>query len=216
MRIAENWKDYKIIDTSSGDKLESWGGKVLVRPDPQIIWKSPKRSDLWTKADGIYHRSSKGGGEWEYRKRLPESWNIGYKNLKFIIRPTGFKHTGLFPEQAVNWDFMADKIRNAGREIKVLNLFAYTGGATLACPKQVQAFHTLTHPRAWCSGQERTPLCQGFPISLFAGLWTIAKSSFSVRYAVARPMTLSLWILRPTAEDLAERYGSLKIVSMTL
>lgn len=115
MRIAENWKDYKIIDTSSGDKLESWGGKVLVRPDPQIIWKSPKRSDLWTKADGIYHRSSKGGGEWEYRKRLPESWNIGYKNLKFIIRPTGFKHTGLFPEQAVNWDFMADKIRNAGR-----------------------------------------------------------------------------------------------------
>lgn len=128
MRIAENWKDYKIIDTSSGDKLESWGGKVLVRPDPQIIWKSPKRSDLWTKADGIYHRSSKGGGEWEYRKRLPESWNIGYKNLKFIIRPTGFKHTGLFPEQAVNWDFMADKIRNAGREIKVLNLFAYTGG----------------------------------------------------------------------------------------
>lgn len=114
-------------------KLESWGGKVLVRPDPQIIWKSPKRSDLWTKADGIYHRSSKGGGEWEYRKRLPESWNIGYKNLKFIIRPMGFKHTGLFPEQAVNWDFMADKIRNADREIKVLNLFAYTGGATLAC-----------------------------------------------------------------------------------
>ena len=133
MRIAENWKDYKIIDTSSGDKLESWGGKVLVRPDPQIIWKSPKRSDLWTKADGIYHRSSKGGGEWEYRKRLPENWNICYKNLKFIIRPTGFKHTGLFPEQAVNWDFMSDKIRNADREIKVLNLFAYTGGATLAC-----------------------------------------------------------------------------------
>ena len=132
MRIAENWKDYKIIDTSSGDKLERWGGKVLVRPDPQIIWKSPKRSDLWTKADGIYHRSSKGGGEWEYKKRLPESWNIGYKNLKFIIRPTGFKHTGLFPEQAVNWDFMADKIRNAGREIKVLNLFAYTGGATVS------------------------------------------------------------------------------------
>lgn len=135
MRIAENWKDYKIIDTSSGDKLESWGGKVLVRPDPQIIWKSPKRSDLWTKADGIYHRSSKGGGEWEYRKRLPESWNIGYKNLKFIIRPTGFKHTGLFPEQATNWDWFSKKIHEAkksGRDVKVLNLFAYTGGATLA------------------------------------------------------------------------------------
>lgn len=133
MRIADNWQDYKIIDTSDGDKLESWGGKTLVRPDPQIIWKTPRKTDLWDKADAVYHRSSKGGGEWEYRKRLPESWNISYGDLKFIIRPTGFKHTGLFPEQAVNRDFMADKIRSAGREIKVLNLFAYTGGATLAC-----------------------------------------------------------------------------------
>lgn len=133
MRIADKWKDYKIIDTSSGDKLESWGGKILVRPDPQIIWKSTRRSDMWNKADGIYHRSSKGGGEWEYKKKLPESWNISYGNLTFNIRPTGFKHTGLFPEQAVNWDFMAEKISNSGRPIKVLNLFAYTGGATLAC-----------------------------------------------------------------------------------
>lgn len=133
MRIADKWKDYKIIDTSSGDKLESWGGKVLVRPDPQIIWKSPHRSNMWNKADGIYHRSSKGGGEWEYRTKLPESWKISYGNLTFNIRPTGFKHTGLFPEQAVNWDYMADKIKNALRPIKVLNLFAYTGGATLAC-----------------------------------------------------------------------------------
>lgn len=133
MRIADKWKDYKIIDTSSGDKLESWGGKVLVRPDPQIIWKSPHRSELWKKADGVYHRSSKGGGEWEYKTQLPESWKISYGNLTFNIRPTGFKHTGLFPEQAVNWDFMAERIRNAGRPIKVLNLFAYTGGATLAC-----------------------------------------------------------------------------------
>lgn len=133
MRIADKWKDYKIIDTSSGDKLESWGGKVLVRPDPQIIWKSPHRSDMWNKADGIYHRSSRGGGEWEYRTKLPESWKISYGNLTFNIRPTGFKHTGLFPEQAVNWDYMADKIKNALRPIKVLNLFAYTGGATLAC-----------------------------------------------------------------------------------
>ncbi|HCJ41548.1 MAG TPA: SAM-dependent methyltransferase, partial [Ruminococcus sp.] len=104
MRIAENWKDYRILDTTEGDKLESWGGKVLVRPDPQIIWKSPKRSDMWEKADGIYHRSSKGGGEWEYRRKLPESWKINYGGLTFVIRPTGFKHTGLFPEQAVNWD----------------------------------------------------------------------------------------------------------------
>ena len=133
MRVADKWKDYKIIDTSTGEKLESWGGKILVRPDPQIIWKSKRRSDKWKKADAVYHRSSKGGGEWEYRAKLPDSWNISYGNLIFNIRPTGFKHTGLFPEQAVNWDFMSNKIRNAGREIKVLNLFAYTGGATLAC-----------------------------------------------------------------------------------
>lgn len=133
MRIANNWKDYRILDTTDGDKLESWGGKVLVRPDPQIIWKSPRRSDMWDKADAVYHRSSKGGGEWEYRRKLPESWRINYGGLTFVIRPTGFKHTGLFPEQAVNWDFMAEKIRSAGRPVKVLNLFAYTGGATLAC-----------------------------------------------------------------------------------
>lgn len=133
MRIAENWKEYKILDTSSGEKLESWGGRVLVRPDPQIIWKSPRRSDMWQRADGIYHRSDKGGGQWEFRKKLPQSWQISYGSLKFNIRPTGFKHTGLFPEQAVNWDLMGDMIRKAGREISVLNLFAYTGGATLAC-----------------------------------------------------------------------------------
>ncbi len=133
MRVADKWKDYKIIDTSTGEKLENWGGKILVRPDPQIIWKSKRRSSMWKKADAVYHRSNKGGGEWEYRAKLPDSWSISYGKLTFNIRPTGFKHTGLFPEQAVNWDFMSDKIRNAGREIKVLNLFAYTGGATLAC-----------------------------------------------------------------------------------
>ena len=133
MRVADKWKDYKIIDTSTGEKLESWGGKILVRPDPQIIWKSKRRSSMWKKADAVYHRSNKGGGEWEYRAKLPDSWSSSYGNLTFNIRPTGFKHTGLFPEQAVNWDFMSDKIRNAGRQIKVLNLFAYTGGATLAC-----------------------------------------------------------------------------------
>ena len=133
MRIADNWKDYRIIDTSSGDKLESWGGKVLVRPDPQIIWKSEKKADEWKTADAVYHRSNQGGGSWEVRKKLPESWTVDYKNLRFIIRPTGFKHTGLFPEQAVNWDFMSEKIRKSGREIRVLNMFAYTGGATLAC-----------------------------------------------------------------------------------
>lgn len=133
MRAANNWIDYKIIDTSDQEKLEVWGGVSLIRPDPQIIWKTPKKSPLWEKADGHYHRSSQGGGKLEFRKKLENSWNISYKNLIFNIRPTGFKHTGLFPEQAVNWDYMSDKIRNAGREISVLNLFAYTGGATLAC-----------------------------------------------------------------------------------
>lgn len=133
MRIADKWQDYRIIDTSDGEKLESWKGKTLVRPDPQIIWKTPKNNPLWRGADAIYHRSSKGGGEWEYRKKLPESWNISYGDLTFIIRPTGFKHTGLFPEQAVNWDAMSELIKSVGRPINVLNLFAYTGGATLAC-----------------------------------------------------------------------------------
>lgn len=146
MRIAKNWQDYKIIDTSDGMKLENWGGKILCRPDPQIIWKTKHKTELWDRADGIYHRSNKGGGEWELRSKLPENWNINYGSLKFVIRPTGFKHTGLFPEQAVNWDFMSDKIldeiSNGRKDIKVLNLFAYTGGATLAC---AQAGAAVTH-----------------------------------------------------------------------
>ncbi len=145
MRIADKWQDYKIIDTSGGEKLERWGGITLVRPDPQVIWHSEHKTDLWKRADAVYHRSSKGGGEWEFRRKFPESWNIEYGKLRFVIRPTGFKHTGLFPEQAVNWDFMSDRIRTAkasGREIKVLNLFAYTGGATLAC---ANAGASVTH-----------------------------------------------------------------------
>ncbi len=133
MRIANNWVDYQLIDTSDGERLESWKGHTLVRPDPQIIWKTERKNPTWRNADAVYHRSQRGGGEWEYRKKLPESWQISYGNLNFIIRPTGFKHTGLFPEQAVNWDYMADLIKNADRPINVLNLFAYTGGATLAC-----------------------------------------------------------------------------------
>lgn len=133
MRIADNWKDYRLLDATDGSKLESWGGHILVRPDPQIIWKSPQYSDKWVKADAVYHRSTKGGGAWDYKRKLPESWNISYNDLRFVIKPTGFKHTGLFPEQAVNWELMSSLIKNAGREINVLNLFAYTGGATLAC-----------------------------------------------------------------------------------
>lgn len=133
MRVADNWKDYRLIDASEGDRLESWSGIKLVRPDPQIIWKTQKTNTSWKSADAVYHRSQKGGGEWEFRRKLPASWTVNYGELTFIIRPTGFKHTGLFPEQAVNWDVMADMIKSAGRPINVLNMFAYTGGATLAC-----------------------------------------------------------------------------------
>ena len=132
MRIADGWKDYRILDTSSGEKLEMWGDVCLARPDPQIIWNTPK-GKIWKKADAHYQRSNTGGGQWEFYHKLPEHWAISYKELRFQIKPTGFKHTGLFPEQAVNWDLFDRLIRQAGREIRVLNLFAYTGGATLAC-----------------------------------------------------------------------------------
>ena len=134
MWLANDWKDYTIIDTSSGEKLELWGKYSLIRPDPQVIWKSEKTNRLWTHADASYKRSRSGGGAWN-ENRLPESWNITYKDLTFQIKPTGFKHTGLFPEQAVNWDWFRGLIENAGRPIKVLNLFAYTGGATVAAAK---------------------------------------------------------------------------------
>ncbi len=133
MRVADGWEEYRIIDTSSMEKLESWNGHLLIRPDPQVIWKTPHNCPQWNQAAGHYKRDSKGGGSWEYNEKLPKEWEMSYKNLKFKIHPTGFKHTGLFPEQAVNWDWVDKKIRNAGRPISVLNLFAYTGGATLAC-----------------------------------------------------------------------------------
>lgn len=133
MNVAKNWKEYELIDMANGEKLERWGEVVLIRPDPQIIWKEKQYPDLWNKANARYQRSKTGGGAWEYKKRLLETWQIHYKDLTFNIKPMGFKHTGLFPEQAVNWDWMIDKIQNEKREIKVLNLFAYTGGATVAC-----------------------------------------------------------------------------------
>ena len=133
MNIAKDWKDYEIIDMANGEKLERWKNIKLVRPDPQIIWKDKSFSGEWEKANATYKRSNKGGGGWNYKTKLPESWQIKYKELTFNIKPMGFKHTGLFPEQAVNWDWMINKIKSAKRPIKVLNLFAYTGGASVAC-----------------------------------------------------------------------------------
>ena len=133
MIVANNWEDYKIIDMADGQKLERWGKVTLSRPDPQIIWKDRLFPEEWEKAYAIYKRSKQGGGNWEYKKSLPKNWQIKYKDLTYNIKPMGFKHTGLFPEQAVNWDWMREKIKSSKREIKVLNLFAYTGGATCAC-----------------------------------------------------------------------------------
>lgn len=131
MWVADGWKDYEVIDTSDGEKLERWGQYTLVRPDPQVIWKTDRKNPGWKKMNGHYHRSKKGGGEWEVFN-LPEKWQISYNDLTFNLQPFSFKHTGLFPEQATNWDWFGKKIREANRPIKVLNLFAYTGGATLA------------------------------------------------------------------------------------
>ncbi len=133
MNLANKWKDYEILDMADGEKLERWGNIVLVRPDPQIIWKEKSFPNKWEKINARYNRSKTGGGSWEYNSNLPKAWQIKYKNLVFNIKPMGFKHTGVFPEQAVNWDWMIEKIKKEKRKIKVLNLFAYTGGATVAC-----------------------------------------------------------------------------------
>ncbi len=131
MWIADNWKDYEVLDTSGGEKLERWGDYILVRPDPQVIWNTPHEHPGWKKKNAHYHRSQKGGGEWEFIS-LPDEWSIRYRNLCFHLKPFSFKHTGLFPEQAVNWDWFSGLIAGAGRPVKVLNLFAYTGGATVS------------------------------------------------------------------------------------
>lgn len=132
MNISCEWNDYTCIASGDGEKLEKWGNYILRRPDPQIIWPKTDKN-LWNNWDGFYHRSNKGGGYWEFKKKLPDSWTIKYKNLKFKVSPTNFKHTGIFPEQATNWDFVANQIKNSGRkDFRVLNLFAYTGCATIS------------------------------------------------------------------------------------
>lgn len=138
MRAATEWKEYELIDASEGERLERWGNVILIRPDPQILWNTQKKNPLWHQAHARYHRSHTGGGQWERYRTTPDSWQITYsspqfRSLRFNLKPMGFKHTGLFPEQAVNWDWMGDKIAHAGRPVRVLNLFGYTGGATLAC-----------------------------------------------------------------------------------
>lgn len=166
MWIADNWKDYEVLDCSGGEKLERWGDYLLIRPDPQVIWDTPKTLKGWRKCNAHYHRSKKGGGEWEFFD-LPSQWTIRYKSLTFNLKPFSFKHTGLFPEQAANWDWFSEKIRQAGRLVKVLNLFAYTGGATLAA---AAAGASVTHVDAskgmvtWAKENARSSGLESAPI----------------------------------------------------
>ena len=166
MWIADGWKDYEVLDTSKGEKLERWGKYLLVRPDPQVIWDTPKKHKGWKERNGHYHRSKKGGGEWEFF-HLPEQWSIQYQELTFQLKPFSFKHTGLFPEQAVNWDWFSRKIKEAGRPIRVLNLFAYTGGATIAT---AAAGASVTHVDAskgmvtWAKENARSSSLEDRPI----------------------------------------------------
>ena len=135
MRVSSNWIDYELIDCSGSERLERWGDIILIRPDPQIIWNTEKKNPLWKKAHARYHRSNSGGGQWQVYKKIPQQWSLKYGDLVFNVKPMGFKHTGIFPEQATNWDFASDIIKNADRQLNVLNLFGYTGCATLACLK---------------------------------------------------------------------------------
>ena len=142
MRLALGWNDYELLDASDGERLERWGKYILVRPDPQVIWKSEKNDKRWFNADAYYHRSSQGGGSWEFRRRIPSEWQIEWEGIKLYVTPTNFKHTGVFPEQAANWAVYEKLIENCGRSINVLNLFGYTGAATLAC---MRAGATVCH-----------------------------------------------------------------------
>lgn len=135
MRFSQDWTDYELLDCSCGERLERWGKVTLIRPDPQVVWQTPKTHPLWKKADAVYHRSNTGGGQWEVRNRIPDRWEISYRDLTFNVKTMGFKHTGVFPEQAVNWDYVSDLINRQNRPVKVLNLFAYTGAATISALK---------------------------------------------------------------------------------
>ena len=161
MKIANNWNDYEILDMANGEKLERWGNYKLIRPDPQIIWKERTNPNEWKNVNAKYNRSKTGGGNWEYYTKLPEKWQIKYKNLIFNIKLMGFKHTGLFPEQAANWEWMIEKIEKAKRPIKVLNLFAYTGGATVACASAGASVCHVDSSKGMCTWAKENIISSG-------------------------------------------------------
>ena len=207
MWVADQWKEYRLLDTSDGERLETWGKYILVRPDPQVIWSGEKKHPAWKSADASYRRSHSGGGAWSENK-LPESWTVKYKNLTFRIKPMGFKHTGLFPEQATNWDWFSSLIRNAGRPIRVLNLFAYTGGATVAAAAAGASVSTWTLPAAWCSRRRKTPFSRGLAMLPSAISWTTVGSSSKERSVGAINTMASSWTRPLTAEAPRARFGN--------
>ena len=194
MWIADGWNDYELLDCGSGEKLERWGGQILVRPDPQAIWETPRENRGWRSAQGRYHRSSSGGGHWE-KEKLPESWQVKYKDLTFQVKPMNFKHTGLFPEQAVNWDFAREKIERAGRPVRVLNLFAYTGGATVACAAsgaQVCHCDAAKGMVSWAKENARVSGLENAPIR-----WIVDDCAKFVEREIRRVSTYDAMIMDP-------------------
>ena len=194
MWIADGWNDYELLDCGSGEKLERWGGQILVRPDPQAIWETPRENRGWRSAQGRYHRSSSGGGHWE-KEKLPESWKVKYKDLTFQVKPMNFKHTGLFPEQAVNWDFAREKIERAGRPVRVLNLFAYTGGATVACAAsgaQVCHCDAAKGMVSWAKENARVSGLENAPIR-----WIVDDCAKFVEREIRRGRTYDAIIMDP-------------------
>ncbi|QNL43368.1 class I SAM-dependent methyltransferase [Oscillibacter hominis] len=194
MWIADKWQDYELLDCGGGEKLERWGRQILVRPDPQAIWETPHKNPNWRRANARYLRSATGGGHWE-KRNLPEQWSARYGELTFQIKPMNFKHTGLFPEQAVNWDFAMGKIRSAGRPIRVLNLFAYTGGATVAC---AAAGASVCHVDAakgmvsWARENARASGLEGAPIR-----WIVDDCAKFVEREIRRGKTYDAIIMDP-------------------
>ena len=194
MWIADNWKDYELLDASGGERLERWGAHILVRPDPQVIWKTPRVASGWKRPEGRYSRSHTGGGSWD-KGQLPASWDIRYGSLTFHVKPMNFKHTGLFPEQAANWDFAMDQIRRAGRPIRVLNLFAYTGGATVACAAAGASVCHVDAAKgmvAWAKENARVSGLQDAPIR-----WIVDDCAKFVEREIRRGKTYDAIIMDP-------------------
>ena len=213
MWISSDWKDYELLDCGGGERLERWGKYLLVRPDPQAIWRPEGRHPGWRRHDARYQRASTGGGQW-VKKELPQRWTLGYKGLTLNIKPMNFKHTGVFPEQAANWDFAMERIRSAGRPIRVLNLFAYTGAASVACAAAGAAVCHVDAAKGMVSwARENAASC---PTRPSAGSWTTAPSSWSGRSAGAAGTMQSSWTPPPTAGVPPARSGSWRRTSSLL